>query len=142
MMSHLAGADEIYAKCVEAAETGLDAGACAHAYYERLDAELDKLWQGLSAAYSQDDGEELWDEDDKIVWVELYNEQQKWEEYRKSACQFFAAIREVEDGGYVRIFGTMGRDHHFPACYGRVVEQRIEILRLQLCEFTNSELCD
>jgi len=42
----------------------------------------------------------------RIILSHLHDEQEKWEEYRKSACQFFAATEEV-DGAFVRIFGSM-----------------------------------
>jgi len=131
VMVQRASADAIYDKCIEEAQTGIDATVCAYDAYDRLDGELGKLQQDLLKQHGENSHEPLEDYE-KIVLSHLHDEQEKWEEYRKSACQFFGATEEV-NGTHIRIFGSMGLQYQFPACYVRVIEQRIEILRHQLC---------
>jgi len=138
VMGRLAVADEIYDACVSEAETGLYAGACAGSYYERLDGRLDRLWQKLLARYTQEEDGETLEEHDLIVLEHLRDEQEKWEAYRKTACSFHAATYQIE-GTSIRIFGSMGTQYSFPACHGRIIEQRIEILRRHLCDFGSED---
>jgi len=141
MMGSLVKAGDIHNECMDNTHSTVDAVECALSYYDRLDATLDRLWQALLETYDEQDTQEPTYETNKILVAALHDERQAWEKYKEKACQFFAAHEEI-DGTFVPIFGSMGKAYEFPACRGSVIEQRIEILRLQLCEFNDNELCD
>jgi len=59
VMMQTASADAIYDTCVETAQTGPDAATCAHGAYDRLNSEIDKLWQDLLEQHGKNSDEPL-----------------------------------------------------------------------------------
>jgi len=131
-------ADQTYEQCTIAAYSEMELFECQDNELTRLETELEQALEavlGMSksmAGFDEDPDFVKRQGDPDILWY-VYDEQEKWREYERTACLLFQA-RDDGDRG-IRIFGSLGM-HTLTQCRIFVIKQRIELLRRQAYEFT------
>jgi|GEM_PF-4734244 len=146
MADAIKDADVIYKKCMDkAGYNDFNMGECIEEHTDNLKKHLNKLWQALITEHNNAIHE--MDSVNKMDWVDeiykkellssfqnLQEEQKKWEEYEKAACNHF---------NYRLLYGTAGILHS-TGCHNQVIMQRIEDLQDLFCMGRSSddnELC-
>jgi uncharacterized protein YecT (DUF1311 family) len=100
-----ARADAAYDACLKTANTNLDFSDCGAAYLKRAEEALNAAWKHT---YGLADGQTAKD---------LLAEQRAWIAFKEKSCTF-----------YNHAHGREGQVLSFPACRGRMIEERTKAL--------------
>jgi len=122
MADGIEDAEVIYSKCLKKTKgVTFDMRECAYEYTVNLKKHLNKVWQALIT--ERHEAYEMDDKHKSAILSSLQEEQKKWEEYEKIACQSLADTLWYGTAGFIYAF----------TCGHLVIEQRIEILLHELC---------
>ena len=103
-----ADAPSAYDACMNAAQSTPDYAACSSAELQRLDRLLNEAWHRASEKLKSFD---------MHAFNLLLTEQRNWIKWKNSACLYY-----FED------FGSAGRSIQYPACFRKLVQDRVNDL--------------